>query len=213
MRALLALFIVAPAAAGGMGLSTMEAARIYGNYTMAVYMLSIPGGYIADHYLGARRAVLIGGTLIACGHFTLALHSQIALYAGLALVALGTGLFKPNISAMVGALYAPADERRDAGFSIFYMGINIGGFVAPIVTGFLAQSALFKAQLAAWGFDPALSWHWGFGAAGVGMTIGLIVFVRQGARLSHVGAATADQPARRGARASSSSPARSPPWR
>jgi POT family proton-dependent oligopeptide transporter len=104
MRALLALFIVAPVAAGGMGLSTVEAARIYGNYTMAVYMLSIPGGYIADHYLGARRAVLIGGTLIACGHFTLALHSQAALYAGLALVALGTGLFKPNISAMVGAL-------------------------------------------------------------------------------------------------------------
>ena len=92
------------------------------------------------------------------------------------------------------------------------MGINIGGFVAPIVTGFLAQSALFKAQLSAWGFDPALSWHWGFGAAGVGMTIGLIVFALQGARLSHVGGRP-DRPAPRGSRASSSSPARSPPWR
>jgi POT family proton-dependent oligopeptide transporter len=191
MRALLALFVVAPAAAGGLGLSTVEAARIYGNYTMAVYMLSIPGGFIADRYLGARHAVLIGGTIIACGHFTLTIHSAAAFYAGLALVALGTGLFKPNISAMVGALYPAGDERRDAGFSIFYMGINIGGFVAPLVTGFLAQSALFKAWLAASGFDPDFSWHWGFGAAGVGMTLGLIVYALYGSRLARVGRAPA----------------------
>jgi proton-dependent oligopeptide transporter, POT family len=177
MRALLALFIVAPVAEGGLGRGTMEAARIYGNYTMAVYMLSIPGGFIADRYLGARLAVLIGGTIIALGHFTLAVPAQWALYAGLALVALGTGLFKPNISALVGGLYAREDERRDAGFSIFYMGINIGGLLAPIVTGFLAQSAIFKSWLAANGFDPAQSWHWGFGAAGVGMTLGLIAFL------------------------------------
>ncbi|MEE9359916.1 MAG: oligopeptide:H+ symporter, partial [Hyphomicrobium sp.] len=163
MRALLVLFIVAPAAAGGLGLSTAEAARIYGNYTMAVYMLSIPGGFIADRYLGARRSVLIGGSIIALGHFTLAINSLTAFYSGLALVALGTGLFKPNISAMVGGLYRQGDERRDAGFSIFYMGINIGALAAPLITGFLAQSSLFKEWLAAWGFDPAQSWHWGFG--------------------------------------------------
>ena len=191
MRALLALFVVAPATAGGLGLSTVEAARIYGNYTMAVYMLSIPGGFIADHYLGARRSVLIGGAIIACGHFTLAINSLTAFYAGLALVALGTGLFKPNISAMVGGLYRQGDERRDAGFSIFYMGINVGALAAPLVTGFLAQSALFKEWLTAWGLDPAQSWHWGFGAAGVGMTLGLIVYLLQGKRLEHVGRAPA----------------------
>ena len=98
MRAILALFIVAPITAGGFGLSTVEAARIYGNYTMAVYMLGIPGGFIADRYLGAHRSVLFGGTLIALGHYTLAVHSMTAFYAGLTLVAIGTGLFKPNIS-------------------------------------------------------------------------------------------------------------------
>ena len=190
MRALLALFVVAPLP-GGLGLTTVDAARIYGNYTMAVYMLSIPGGFIADRYLGAHRAVLVGGAIIAAGHFTLAVHSPVAFYAGLALVALGTGLFKPNISAMVGALYRPGDERRDAGFSIFYMGINIGGFIAPLVTGFLAQSALFKGWLADWGFDPALSWHWGFGAAGVGMTFGLVIYALQRSRLAQVGRAPA----------------------
>jgi POT family proton-dependent oligopeptide transporter len=187
MRALLTLFIVAPVAAGGLELTSIEAARIYGNYTMAVYLLSIPGGFIADRYLGAHRAVLIGGVIIACGHFTLAVPDQTAFYIGLGLVAIGTGLFKPNISAMVGGLYARDDERRDAGFSIFYMGINVGGFLAPLVTGFLAQSETFKGWLAAGGFDPADSWHWGFGAAGVGMTFGLVAYAIQAKRLEHVG--------------------------
>jgi POT family proton-dependent oligopeptide transporter len=187
MRALLVLFIVAPIAGGGLGLGTMEAARIYGNYTMAVYMLSIPGGFIADRYLGAYRSVLIGGAVIACGHFTLAIPTVEAFYAGLALVALGTGLFKPNISAMTGGLYARDDERRDAGFSIFYMGVNLGAFFAPLVTGFLAQSSIFKDWLAAHGFDPAQSWHWGFAAAGVGMTLGLVIFVRRRELLAEVG--------------------------
>ncbi|MGZ5919602.1 MAG: peptide MFS transporter, partial [Hyphomicrobium sp.] len=187
MRALLTLFIVAPIAGGGLGLGTMEAARIYGNYTMAVYMLSIPGGFIADRYLGAYRSVLIGGAVIACGHFTLAIPTVGAFYAGLALVALGTGLFKPNISVMAGGLYAPDDERRDAGFSIFYMGVNLGAFFAPLVTGFLAQSSIFKEWLAAHGFDSAQSWHWGFAAAGVGMTLGLVIFVRRRELLAEVG--------------------------
>jgi POT family proton-dependent oligopeptide transporter len=192
MRALLTLFIVAPVATGGLGLTTVEAARIYGNYTMAVYLLSIPGGYIADRYLGAHYAVLIGGAIIALGHFTLAVPAESSFYVGLGLVAIGTGLFKPNISAMVGSLYAKDDERRDAGFSIFYMGINIGGFLAPLVTGFLAQSDTFKNWLAAGGFDPADSWHWGFGAAGVGMTLGLIGYLMQSKRLEHVGRAPAE---------------------
>ncbi|HEY8248330.1 MAG TPA: peptide MFS transporter [Hyphomicrobium sp.] len=190
MRALLTLFIVAPVTTGGLGLSTVEAARIYGNYTMAVYLLSIPGGYVADRYLGAHAAVLIGGAIIALGHFSLAVPAESSFYVGLGLVAIGTGLFKPNISAMVGGLYERDDERRDAGFSIFYMGINIGGFLAPLVTGFLAQSDTFKSWLAAGGFDPADSWHWGFGAAGVGMTFGLIGYFMQSRRLAHVGRAS-----------------------
>lgn len=178
MRALLTLFMVAPIAEGGLGFATEDAGRIYGNYTMAVYMLSIPGGFIADRFLGARQSVLIGGSTIALGHYALAIPSLMTFYLGLILIALGTGLFKPNISALVGALYAKDDERRDAGFSIFYMGINIGAFIAPLVTGFLAQSATFKSWLASAGFDPALSWHWGFAAAGVGMTFAMLAFVR-----------------------------------
>ena len=180
MRALLVLFMVAPIAGGGLALETAEAARLYGTYTMAVYMLSIPGGFLADNWFGARRAVLIGGAVIALGHFTLAIPAESTFYLGLVLVALGTGLFKPNVSALVGALYAPGDDRRDAGFSLYYMGINIGAFIAPLVTGFLAQSAWFKSLLAQNGFDPAGSWHWGFAAAGVGMTISLLILMFRG---------------------------------
>jgi proton-dependent oligopeptide transporter, POT family len=192
IRALLTLFMVAPIAEGGLGYATADAARLYGNYTMAVYMLPIPGGYIADHWLGARRAVLIGGAIIALGHFTLAVPTAHAFLLGLALVAFGTGLLKPNISAMVGALYARDDPRRDAGFSIFYLGVNLGAFIAPLVTGFLAQSVTFKAVLAARGFDPALSWHWGFAAAGVGMVLGMAILVLRGEHLAHVGSPPAD---------------------
>lgn len=178
MRALLTLFMVAPIADGGLALSTADATRIYGNYTMAVYMLSIPGGFIADRVLGARRSVLIGGWIIALGHYCLAVPGNATFLLGLVLIALGTGLFKPNISGLVGALYAKGDDRRDAGFSIFYMGINIGAFIAPLITGFLAQSATFKGWLAGAGLDPAQSWHWGFGAAGLGMTIAMVLFMR-----------------------------------
>jgi POT family proton-dependent oligopeptide transporter len=188
MRAILALFAVAPVAAGGLGVSTVEAARVYGNYTMAVYLLAIPGGLIADRYLGAHRAVLIGGSIIALGHFTLAINRIDTFYAGLALVALGTGLFKPNISAMVGRLYPEGGERRDAGFSIFYMGVNIGALIGPLIAGYLAQDASFKAWLADNGFDPASSWHWAFGAAGVGMTLALVAYARQMDWLSQIGA-------------------------
>lgn len=176
MRALLVLFMVAPVTEGGLGFATPNAGSIYGTYAMAVYLLALPGGFIADRLLGAKRSVLFGGATIACGHYALAWPSPSTFYLGLALIAIGTGLFKPNISALVGSLYSKDDARRDAGFSLFYMGINIGAFLAPLVTGFLAQSSIFKGWLAAAGFDPRMSWHWGFGAAGVGMTISMVLF-------------------------------------
>jgi POT family proton-dependent oligopeptide transporter len=187
MRALLTLYMVAPLAAGGLNLSTAKASLIYGTYTSSVYMLSIPGGTVADTLLGSRLTVLVGGVVIAAGHFSMAVPSEATFYLGLLLIVLGTGLLKPNISAMVGQLYAPGDTRRDAGFSIFYMGINLGAFIAPVVTGFLAQHSAFKAVLTRWGFDPSHSWHWGFAAAGVGMVLGLIVFVVFGSALKQVG--------------------------
>jgi POT family proton-dependent oligopeptide transporter len=187
MRALLTFFMVAPVAKGGLGLPAGKAALIYGTYTMSVYMLSIPGGTIADNLLGSRMAVLVGGIIIALGHFSMAVPTEPTFFLGLVFIVLGTGLLKPNISAMVGQLYPPGDARRDAGFSIFYMGINTGAFLAPLVTGYLAQHSAFKAALTSWGFDPAHSWHWGFGAAGVGMVLGLIVFVVFGDGLREVG--------------------------
>ncbi len=196
MRALLTLFMVAPIASGGLGYDTKRAGVIYGTYTMCVYMLSIPGGFLADNFLGARASVLYGGIIIACGHFTLALNSETTFFLGLVLIALGTGLLKPNISSMVGSLYRDGDARRDAGFSIFYMGINIGAFSSPLVTGWLAQSDAFKDILKGWGLDPTHSWHWGFATAGVGMTLGLIVYVLQRDRLAHVGHAPATGAAR-----------------
>ncbi len=191
MRALLTLFMVAPVATGGMGFDVATAGLVYGTYTMSVYMLSIPGGFLADNFLGARRSVLSGGVLIACGHFILAFSADGMFYAGLVSIALGTGLLKPNISSLVGSLYAADDNRRDAGFSLFYMGINLGAFAAPLVTGWLAQSASFKGQLTQWGFDPQHSWHWGFAAAGVGMVVGLIVYLLGARRLRHIGATPA----------------------
>jgi POT family proton-dependent oligopeptide transporter len=185
MRALLTLFMVAPVEAGGLGFKTTTAGAIYGTYTMAVYLLSVPGGFIADRVLGAKRSVLIGGTAIAAGHYALAIPTIATFFGGLLLIALGTGLFKPNISALVGALYTKNDERRDAGFSLFYMGINVGAFFAPLVTGFLAQSALFKSGLATAGLNPENSWHWGFAAAGVGMTISMIFFARNASTLKN----------------------------
>jgi POT family proton-dependent oligopeptide transporter len=181
MRAILVLYMVALPEQGGLGFDTKRAASIYGTYTMSVYLTALPGGLVADRWLGARLAVLLGGIVIACGHFTMVFQSTDFLYAGMALIAIGTGLLKPNISAMVGGLYRENDPRRDSGFSLFYMGINLGAVLAPLVC--LAQGEGFKRFLAAQGFDPAASWHWGFGAAGVGMTLGLVVFLLQRGRL------------------------------
>jgi proton-dependent oligopeptide transporter, POT family len=187
MRAILLLFMIAPLAIGGMGMDQKLAAQIYGNYTMASYLVCILGGYLADNFIGARRAVLIGGFIITAGHFTLAIASTPSFYLGLILVALGTGLLKPSISTLVGGLYARGDYRRDAGFSLFYMGINLGAFASPLVVGWLAQSEEFKALLLSWGFDPLHSWHWGFGAAGVGMIFGMWTYLRRLKLIEHIG--------------------------
>ena len=193
MRALLMLFMIAPVASGGLGFPQPDAAAVYGNYVMSSYMLCILGGFIADNFIGARRAVLIGGFIITAGHYALAFDSVPTFYAGLILIAVGTGLLKPSISTLVGGLYRRGDSRRDAGFSLFYMGINIGAFAAPLVTGYLAQDEGFKQILVGWGLDPRHSWHWGFGAAGIGMTLGMWVYVRRLNWIRHVGdAPTAD---------------------
>jgi len=185
MRAILVLYMVAPIAQGGLAFDTKHAASIYGTYTMSVYLTALPGGLIADHWLGARLAVLLGGIVIACGHFSMVFHSMTSFYLGMVLIAIGTGLLKPNISALVGGLYGPNDPRRDSGFSIFYMGINIGAVLAPLIVGYMAQGESFKRFVASLGFDVTTSWHWGFGAAGVGMCLGLIIFVLNRSRLQH----------------------------
>jgi POT family proton-dependent oligopeptide transporter len=161
MRALLILFMTAPLSKNGMGFGTEEAGAIYGLYTGSVYLLSLPGGWIADKILGARRAVLYGGCIIAAGHYCLVIPSVTTFFIGLVFIVVGTGLLKPNVSNMVGQLYEPHDPRRDAGFSIFYMGINLGAFIAPLVCSYLGEN---------------VNWHYGFALAGLGMTVGVIQY-------------------------------------
>jgi len=177
MRALLTLFMTAPVAMGGLGWPTEKAGPIYGLYTAMVYITALPGGWIADKLIGPRLAVLIGAIVIMSGHISLMFHGVTPFYLGLFLIVVGTGFLKPNISAMVGELYAEGDARRDAGFSIFYMGINIGAFASPLVCGFLAQHPGFSSIIEGMGFNPLHSWHWGFGAAAVGMGLGIIQYL------------------------------------
>jgi POT family proton-dependent oligopeptide transporter len=179
MRALLILFMTTAVFDGGLGFDDKTSGAIYGLYTMGVYLLALPGGWLADRLFGLKKSVYYGGVIIALGHFTMALPGLVKLFAtaevekvalssfdtnsfflGLILIVLGTGLLKPNISSIVGQLYPAGSTKRDAGFSIFYMGINIGGFIAPLICGTLAT------------YD----WHLGFGVAGLGMVIGLFQY-------------------------------------
>ena len=187
MRALLMLFMTASVATGGLGFGPEKAGPIYAMYTSLVYLVTIPGGWLADNFLGQRKAVLWGGIIIMLGHILLAMHGMTYFYAGLGLIVIGTGLLKPNISVMVGQLYAPEDKRRDAGFSIFYMGINLGAFAAPLACGYLAQKPHFKGLLEGWGMDPTHAWHWGFGAAAVGMFFGVMQYILTGHHLGQAG--------------------------
>lgn len=187
MRALLILFMTAPLAAGGLGFDTAKAGPIYALYVSSVYLLSLPGGWVADRLLGLRRTVFVGGVVIMTGHICLAVPSLATFYLGLVLIAVGTGLLKGNVAALVGQLYTPEDVRRDAGFSIYYIGINTGAFIAPLVTGWLAQSEAFRGILANLGFQPESAWHWGFGAAAVGMFLGLVQYTLGGKYLAPAG--------------------------
>ncbi len=157
MRGFLILYMVK-----GLGFDDKHAGSVYGNYVGSVWLMAIAGGIVADRWLGQYKSVLYGGIIIALGHFTLAFHPLPFFYAGLTLIVLGTGLLKPNASTLVGALYEPGDQRRDAGFSIFYMGINVGALIGPLIAGKLAE---------------AVDWHLGFACAGVGMTLGLVFYV------------------------------------
>ena len=165
MLAILVLYLAADESRGGMAMSNTTSIGIVGVYSALIYLLTVPGGWIADRVLGPFRSVLIGGCTIAAGHYVLAIPEPMSLWPGMALIAIGTGLLKPNISAMVGELYdrdPDEGERRDAGFSIFYMGINVGSFFSPLVCGYLGEK---------------VNWHVGFSAAGVGMTIAMIVYI------------------------------------
>ena len=177
LRPLLILFMTAALAEGGFGFERNQASAIVGIYASSVYLASLPGGWIADRLLGLRRAIFIGAVLISLGHISIGLsafaHGRVPFFIGLVLIVLGTGLLKPNISAIVGDLYPEGGARRDAGFSIFYMGINVGAFFGQIVTGILGEN---------------VGWHWGFGAAGVGMLLGLFTYwVRAGKTLGNLG--------------------------
>ena len=161
MRALLVLFMITPVAQGGLGYGAAKATGIYGIYVALVYLTPLPGGWIGDRVLGARRTVFVGGAVIASGHIVLAALGGRGLFPALVLIIIGTGLLKPNMTAMVGGIYDYRPEDRDAGFSIYYMGVNLGAFLAPLVCGFLGQQ---------------VSWELGFGAAAVGMILALVQY-------------------------------------
>lgn len=182
MRALLILFMTAAAAKGGLGLSEQVAGAIYGLYTAAVYLAALPGGWVADRWLGAQRAVWCGGLLIAAGQFTLAVPRSETFGVGLGLVVLGTGLLKPNVSALVGQLYPEGGARRDAGFTLFYMGINLGATIGPLICGWVGEK---------------VNWRLGFAAAGVGMVLGLAQFQLTRHRLGQAGQAPSQAADRR----------------
>ncbi|WP_206484661.1 peptide MFS transporter [Thalassotalea sp. G2M2-11] len=179
MRMLLVLFMTATLQDGGLGLTVASAAAIYGLYTGSVYFMGLPGGWISDRLLGGQRAVWYGGIIIMCGHIILAFPSDKTFFIGLIVVILGTGLLKPNIGAMVGQLYSEEDKRRDSGYAIYYMGINLGSVLGYTICGYLMED------------QENFGWHWAFGAAAVGMAIGLVQYRKTLGKLHGVG----DQPA------------------
>jgi POT family proton-dependent oligopeptide transporter len=172
MRALLVLYISATVGDGGLGWTKASAIELYGWYTMLVYVMSIPGGIVADKFLGQKKSVLYGALILVAGHGILAIEALWAFYSGLALIIFGVGMLKPNISTMVGGLYKQGDIRRDKGFTIFYIGINVGAFLSALIVGYIGEN---------------YGWHYGFGLAGIGMLLGLIVYVGGQKHLTHVG--------------------------
>lgn len=187
MAAILVLYLMAPQSDGGAGFTENWSKMLYSMYTGAVYLTPLLGGFIADRWLGARRTMVIGGIVIAVGHFMVAFQSLPMFFSGLVVIAIGTGLLKPNVNTMLGHLYPEGHKLRSAGFSLLYMAINIGAAAAPIICGTMAQSAWFKNLLSSAGFNPLHSWHWGFAAAGVGMCVGLFMYWIHRHRLEGVG--------------------------
>ena len=174
MRAILVLYLVAKTTEDnpGLGWTNGEALALYGWYTMLVYVASIPGGWIADKFLGQKKSVLVGGILLVIGHSVLAIEQMWAFYSGLGFIIAGVGMLKPNISTMVGGLYKQGDIRRDKGFTIFYIGINVGAFLSSLIVGTVGE---------------VYGWHYGFGLAGIGMALGLIQYLVGQKYLKHVG--------------------------
>ncbi|MFT5243495.1 MAG: POT family proton-dependent oligopeptide transporter, partial [Psychroserpens sp.] len=175
MRALLVIYMIAEtshADGPGLGWTKLEAYQLYGWYVMLVYVISIPGGILADKVLGQRKTVMLGAVILVLGHGTLAIEADWAFFVGLGLIILGVGCLKPNISTMVGGLYKKGDIRRDKGFSIFYIGINLGSLLATSIIGLVVA---------------AYGWHAGFGLAGIAMLFGLMVYIYGQKYISHVG--------------------------
>ena len=186
MRGLLVLFMTEAMMSGGLELTVITATSIYALYTAFVYFMGLPGGWIADRLIGSQRTVWYGGIIIMCGHIVLAIPNENTFFVGLVLVVLGTGLLKPNIGALVGQLYSSSDVRRDSGYALYYMGINIGSVIGYIVCGYLAEN---------------VGWHWAFGAAAVGMAFGLIQFRLTAQNLKGEGAEPNQPLSPKGARA------------
>jgi len=176
-RAFLFVYMTTAVSKGGLGMKAGSAGLVMALYMSSVYLLSLPGGWIADRFVGQRRAVTLGGIGIMLGNLCLALPGDQTFYPGLALIAMGTGMLKPNISTIVGQLYSKEDIRRDAGYTIYYMGINIGAFVAPFVATLVAQSDHFRALLADHGMDPNLAWKAGFAVPAIGMLFGIVQYL------------------------------------
>ena len=174
MRAILVLYLVSETSEinPGLGWTDGNAYALYGWYTMFVYVASIPGGLLADRFIGQKKSVFLGGLLLVAGHSILAITAMWAFYTGLVLIVLGVGCLKPNISTMVGGLYAKGDDRRDLGFYIFYMGINLGAAAAALIVGYVGEN---------------IGWHYGFGLAGIGMLFGQIIYMMGQPYLAHVG--------------------------
>ena len=174
MRAIFVLYLTSLSTGEnpGLGWADKEAIALYGWYTMLVYVASIPGGILADRYLGQRKTVLLGGLILVAGHSVLAIEAMWAWYTGLILIILGVGCLKPNISTMVGGLYEQGDKRRDMGFYIFYMGINLGAAASALIVGYVGE---------------VIGWHYGFGLAGIGMALGQLVYIYGQKYLNHVG--------------------------
>ncbi len=165
MRALFSLYMISPKSHGGLGFSTQLTAQIYGLYVGFVYFTPLLGGIIADRWLGIKRSIIIGGLFMMCGHFLLAFRPLPFFFSALVCLVIGNGMFKPNISTMLGNLYRKVPERQDDGYNIFYMGINLGAFLSPLVAGYLRS------------LDTISGWHYGFAAAGIGMIFSIMIFL------------------------------------